>query len=100
MGVEIDPHLVEHARASADTLCASNARFVQGDLREIELPSADVYFMFVPASGSTEWAARLEPIAARRPIRLFSQALDLRCLPWLRRAGAGSHWVESYTSGQ
>jgi hypothetical protein len=99
VGIEIDRRLVGRAREAADALHVTRARFVEGDVREVELPIADAYFMFVPAVRSTDLAARLEPIAAKRRIRLFSQPLDTGQLPWLRRSGAASHWVEAYEAG-
>jgi SAM-dependent methyltransferase len=97
LGIEIDARLVERARAAAASLGLTRATFEVGDVREVEIPAADVYFMFIPALRSTELAARLEPIAARRRILLFSQALE--GVPWLRRTGAASHWVVAYEGG-
>jgi hypothetical protein len=100
-GLELDPALVDHARAAAKGLGLDPARatFVEADLRRSPLPSADVYYMYIPFVGSAEVVARLAPIARARPIRLFSQALDLQALPWLRARGEGSYWLESYEAG-
>jgi hypothetical protein len=34
--------------------------------------------------------------AAERKLLVFSPALDLSELPWLRAANAGSYWLEMY----
>jgi hypothetical protein len=39
---------------------------------------------------------RLRTFAEERKILLFSQALDLSDLPWLRRRNTASYWLEMY----
>jgi SAM-dependent methyltransferase len=95
-GIELDPHLVAEARAAAASLSLDNARFIEGDLQSTPLPPADVYYMFIPRLRSSEIVARLQPLARERKLLLFSQALDLRQLPWLKRSGRGSYWLELY----
>jgi SAM-dependent methyltransferase len=97
-GIEIDPRLVAHARAAAVALRLDEARFIEGDIRDVPLPPADVYYMYIPLVRSTGVAARLERIAAERGILVFSQALDLEQLAWLSRCDASSYWLEMYTS--
>lgn len=95
-GIDLDPGLVEHARAAAARLQLDRAQFVVGDIRELPLPEADVYYMFMPFVGSAQVVARLQPVAARRPLQLFSQTLDLERLPWLRATGHVCYWLELY----
>ncbi len=96
-GVEIDPELVSHARAAARALDLGNAHFALADMREAALPPADVYYMYSPVvRGAAAIVARLEPVARERRIRVFSQALDLTELPWLRPGKAESYWLQMY----
>lgn len=95
-GVELDSTLVTRARSAARSLRLDDAHFVQGDIRSAPLPPADVYYMYIPLTQSTGVVQRLEALAAERSIRLFSQALDLARLPWLRPGNAASYWLEMY----
>ena len=95
-GVEVDSPLVFRARSAACSLRLDEAHFIEGDLRDIPLPAADVYYMYVPLIRSTAIVERLREIAAERSIRLFSQALDLTRLPWLSPGHAASYWLQAY----
>jgi SAM-dependent methyltransferase len=95
-GVEIDSPLVSHARSAARSLQLDNAHFIEGDIREVPLPPADVYYMYIPLVHSTALVERLRTLAPERGILLFSQALDLTHLPWLRPCNAASYWLEMY----
>ena len=95
-GIDLDPRLVAHAQGAAHSLQLERAHFMHGDIRTATLPVADVYYMFIPFLRSAEVITRLEPIAAERKLLLFSQALDVQRLPWLRRLGAASYWLEMY----
>jgi protein-L-isoaspartate O-methyltransferase len=95
-GLERDPHLVCHASAAARSLELDNARFIEGDIREAPLPRADVYYMYSPLTQPTAVVARLKELATERRTLLFSQALDLGQLPWLKATGAASYWLVKY----
>ena len=95
-GVELDPELAVQAQAAARSLNLDNAHFIAGDIRESPLPTADVYYMFIPLSRSADVASRIREFAGERRILLFSQTLDLKRLPWLRSAKAASYWLEMY----
>jgi hypothetical protein len=97
-GLELDEQLVLHAERAAQWLRLDNASFAQGDIRTTALPDADVYYLFIPFIGSAEVVRRLAPLAQRRRLLLFAQALDLEPLPWLRAAGKSSYWLEMYES--
>jgi SAM-dependent methyltransferase len=99
-GVEIDPELVAHARAAARALALDGAVFIEGDMRTVPLPAADVYYSFIPSARSADVIARLAPVAAEQRIRLFAQRLDLERLPWLRAVDGASYWLETYESIQ
>jgi SAM-dependent methyltransferase len=97
-GVELDPALVGAARAAAGELQLTRARFLEGDLRSVPLPEADVYYLFIPLQRSAQLLQRLEPIARRRRISVFAQGLDLAVAPWLRKVGHASYWLEHFES--
>jgi SAM-dependent methyltransferase len=99
-GVELDPHLVSHARSAAAALHLENALFIEGDIRDAPLPPADVYYMYIPLVRPTALVTRLLEHAAERRILVFSQSLDLRQLPWLRAAHAASYWLEMYEGSE
>jgi SAM-dependent methyltransferase len=95
-GVELDSRRAGHARAAAEALELDNARFLDGDIRDVPLPLADVYYMYIPLMRSGAVAERLMRIAARKKIVLFAQPLDLTHLPWLKASTAASYWLEMY----
>jgi SAM-dependent methyltransferase len=97
-GLELDSQLVAGARSAARSLGLERAQFLQADIRDAPLPPADAYYLFIPFLGSAAVAERLAPIAAQRRLVLFSQALDLAAVPWLRATGARSYWLEMYES--
>ncbi|MBX3188951.1 MAG: hypothetical protein KF819_18165 [Labilithrix sp.] len=98
IGVELDAHLVAHARAASRALGLDGVELVEGDLRDVALPPADVYYMYIPFAGSAAVVERLAPIAAERDIVLFSQPLDGARFPWLEARGTASYWLEIYES--
>ena len=97
-GIELDPYLVAGAQAAAHSLSLTTPQFIAGDILSTPLPPADVFYMFIPWLRSAELVRRLKPLAAERKLLLFSQALDLRELPWLRRTDRASYWLELYES--
>jgi protein-L-isoaspartate O-methyltransferase len=97
-GVELDTQLMASAQSAARSLGLERAQFLHGDIRDVPLPPADAYYLFIPFLGSGAIAERLAPIAAQRKLLLFSQTLDLTELPWLRATGARSYWLEMYES--
>jgi SAM-dependent methyltransferase len=98
LGVELDPRLVSHARSAAGSLRLENAHFLEGNIRELSLPLADVYYMYIPLMQSTALVARLAALAAQRRILVFSQTLDLTQLPWLRATPETSYWLAMHES--
>jgi SAM-dependent methyltransferase len=97
-GIELDPHLVAHAEASALALGLERAHFLQGDIRSAELPDADAYYSFITLARPEDVIERLAPVAAERVIRVFSQPLDQKRVPFLRATGAASYWLSMYES--
>jgi SAM-dependent methyltransferase len=99
-GVEIDPHLVARAASAAASLGIANAQFLHGDIRHAAIPSADAYYLFIPLQHSEDVVERLAPVAAERSIRVLSQPLDEKRVPFLRASGASSYWLTMYESTQ
>ena len=95
-GVELDPDLVHRARSAAHALGLDSVRFIEGDIRNVPLPPADVYYMYIPLTDSAPVVERLMSCAADRRMLLFSQALNLTKHPWLRARGSSSYWLEMY----
>jgi SAM-dependent methyltransferase len=97
-GIEIDPRLVTHATEAAEALDLRTAHFALGDIRDIEIPRADAYFLFIPLRRSADVVVRLAQVAAERPIRVFSPPLDESHVPFLRASGPSSYWLTMYES--
>ena len=97
IGIEIDPVLASRARAASQSLGRA-IEIIEGDIRNLPLPPADVYYMYIPFIGSAEVVARLRSLAAERRILVFSQALPLATLPWLKPKNTSSYWLEMYES--
>jgi SAM-dependent methyltransferase len=97
-GLELDPALVAHAEAAAASLGLGRAHFLCADLREAELPPADVYYQFIPLDRSADVVARLAVLATTRSFHVFSQPLDEKRVPFLRATGASSYWLTMYQS--
>jgi SAM-dependent methyltransferase len=99
-GVELDPSLVAYASAAAASHRLDRAHFVQGDIRDAPLPPADAYYLFIPVHRSVDVAERLANVASERSIRVFSQPLDERRVPFLRASGEASYWLTKYESSR
>jgi SAM-dependent methyltransferase len=95
-GVEIDYQLVRHARSAAHSLRLDGAHFIHGDIRNAQLPAADIYYMYIPLSQPASVVGRLLSFAANDHVLLFAQPMELTQLPWLRRSRTSSYWLEMY----
>jgi SAM-dependent methyltransferase len=99
-GVELQPALVERARAAAARL-GVDAEFVCGDARTANLESGTVFYLYAPFTGSVlaEVLARLRLVAARRAIVICALGIDLqRAAPWLVPRASDSFWLTVYDS--
>lgn len=102
IGIEIQPHLAEIARATAARLGLSRCTTVLGDaaLLPRELARGTVLFLYCPFGG--ERVARvldaLEPVARSRRVRVCTLDLPLPPRAWLRRAGDGEGALDVYES--
>ena len=87
IGIEIQPALVEVARAVTEGLGMSRVSFLEGDAVELSarLPGATVFFLYCPfgAPRVARWLAALEPIARSKPLRICCVDLTLPPRAWL-----------------
>lgn len=83
-GFELQPHLVEHARALAGRLGLTNVGFTAGDAEQVE--AGTVFFIYASFNGPAlgRVLARLERIAARHPIVLCAVDFEVHGQRWLR----------------
>ncbi len=100
LGIEVDTQLARRAQEAAVALNVTNAAFVNADARVAELDSGDVFYLYVPFTGTVLDAvmARLADIARGRRIVVCSQALDAIRYPWLKKNNAARQWLEIYES--
>lgn len=95
VGVELQPHLVEHARGAATRLALDDVRVTVGGAAAGEIPEGSVYFICASFNGAAlaRVLGALARIAARRPIVLCAVGFEVR-QPWLReRRSAGPELV-------
>lgn len=87
LGIEVQPALVEAARALARRLRLGNLAFVEGDAAELPgaLERGSVFFLYCPFGGARleRVLAHLEPIARRRAIWIACVDLALPPREWL-----------------
>jgi SAM-dependent methyltransferase len=99
-GIELQPCLVDRARAAAVGL-GIDVRFTQADAREADLDDGTVFFLYAPFTGPVldEVACRLHAVAKRRAIVVCALAIDLdRHARWLVRRPIDSFWLTIYDS--
>lgn len=99
VGVELQPHLVGHARAAAARLGLDAVRFDVADAAAGEVPEGSVYFIYASFNGAAlaRVLGALERIAARRPIVLCAVGFEVR-EPWLRERRSASAELVFYDS--
>ena len=101
-GIEVQPQLVQAARALAARLGLSRVRCVQGDAAQLmpAMAMGTVFFFYCPFSGAR--LARvlddLEPVARAREIRICCVDLPLPPRPWLARQPGPGGALEVYRS--
>ena len=93
-GIERDPKLHAMAEGAARSLGLLDAHFEWADVLELDMPQADVVFMYLPFTGATlaRVLERLLAAGRARPARarsrfLCSAALELARYPELRPVG-------------
>jgi hypothetical protein len=72
IGIELEPAYVESGRHSAEELRLSNAKFLSSDVRDADLSSGTVFYLYTPFRGSIlrEVLDRLRAEADTREIRV------------------------------
>jgi SAM-dependent methyltransferase len=96
-GIELQPALVERARAAAASLGAE-VEFVEGDVRDVDLSDGTVFYLYVPFTGPA-LARVLERLRAiEHPIVVCALGVDLERATFLRRRPLDDFWLAIYDS--
>ena len=91
-GVEIEPVYCEYAQDCASEMGLSRVEFVEADVRDADLSSGTVFFLFTPFKGEMflQVMERLRVLASTRRIRVIGYgpcSAEIARLGWLRREG-------------
>jgi hypothetical protein len=99
-GIELQPALVEVARARASDLGLDGVSYQVGDARQLDVADATVVFMYLPFTGAVlaQVMGRLEAAARRRPLVVCTLGLDLAAHPWLAARPTEDLWLSIYDS--
>ena len=102
IALEIQPALVEAARALAARLNVDRLSVIEGDATELtgRLQHGSVFFLYCPFSGERleRVLADLEVIARTREIRVCCVDLPLPAVPWLELASPAADDLAVYRS--
>ena len=100
-GLELQPHLVDHARSAAIRLGLDGVRFDVADATAADIPDGNVYFIYASFNGAAHARVlgALERIAARHPIVLCAVGFEVR-EPWLRERRSTSPELVFYDSSR
>lgn len=99
IGIEIQRHLVEGARALCRALGIEGVSFVEGDAADPDVPlDGDVFYLYAPFNGPmrARVLGRLEAVAAKRPFVVCAVDFDLDDQRWLARRASSSLEVTFY----
>jgi hypothetical protein len=99
-GIELQPALVERARACASKL-GIDATFVHADAREATIDDGTVFFLYTPCTGSVlgEIFERLHGVARHHAIVVCALGFDVdRRLDWLAPRPTDAFWLTIYDS--
>ncbi|MDB4964349.1 MAG: hypothetical protein JWN44_38 [Myxococcales bacterium] len=101
VGVELQSHLVDHARTAATRLGLDDVRFTVADAAAGDIPEGSVYFIYASFNGAAlaRVLGALERIAARRPIVLCAVGFEVR-ESWLRERRSASPELVFYDSSR
>jgi SAM-dependent methyltransferase len=94
-GIEIEPAYCEYARACAAAQGLSDVEFIEGDVRNSDLSTGTVFFLFTPFKGSllAEVMEQLRILTSMRVIRIISYgpcSAEIARQTWLSRVGNGN----------
>jgi len=98
-GIELQPHLVEEARACASALGLTRCTYHAADARHAHLAEGTVFFMYLPFTGEVmeEALNNLHRAAQQRAIVVCALGFDLT-REWLKPRTAYSFWLTLYDS--
>jgi methyltransferase family protein len=99
-GIEIQPALVDRARAAASAL-GIDASFIQSDVRDADLDDGTVFFLYAPFTGPVlgDVLERMHAVARRRSIVVCALGVDLeRDARWLVPRPSDAFWLTIYDS--
>ncbi|MGH9888366.1 MAG: hypothetical protein ACREBE_22720 [bacterium] len=84
LGIEIQPPLVQDARACCAALCLGDVAFLQADAAETDLDGS-VFFLYAPFNGAmlARVVDRLAAVAGRRRIVVCTVGMELPEVRWL-----------------
>ncbi|MGE0871046.1 MAG: hypothetical protein AB7P03_20955 [Kofleriaceae bacterium] len=96
-GIELQHHLVEHARARCDALGLTEIELVHANAAELELDGS-VFLLYAPCNGALLEAVlrRIESVARRRTIVVCTIDLELEHVRWLVRRATASTEISIY----
>lgn len=94
IGIDIQTHLLEIARAALKKQNVGDVDLVCGDARNVPLPAANIFFMYQPFGGPIMDAVlgRLKELSTFRPITLWWIGFQQQ---WM---GASTSWLQWSTS--
>jgi SAM-dependent methyltransferase len=97
-GIELQPHLVEAARATCTELHLPAVTFTHGNAADLELDGS-VFFLYAPFNGDmlARVVRRLEAVARRRRIIIATVDLELQDVPWLAARPSSRAALTLYT---
>jgi hypothetical protein len=100
-GIEIQPHLVDRARATCAELRLWAVTIEQANAAEHALDGS-VFFLYAPFNGEmlAQVVRRLEEVARRRRIIIGTVDLELHDTPWLVARPSSRAALTLYTSAQ
>lgn len=100
LGIELDATLAHASRDAAVSLSLERVRIVEDDARRAPLDAGDVFFMYLPFTGTPFHAVmdRIERVALSKRVVVCAVAIDVRRFRWLRPVGAPSCWLQVYES--
>ncbi len=99
-GIEIQPALVDRARAAAARL-GIDVRFTLADARDASLTDGTVFFLYAPFEGPVlaHVLRRLHAVATTMPIVVCALGVDLeRDAAWLSPRPSKAFWLTIYDS--
>jgi SAM-dependent methyltransferase len=98
-GIELQPALVDRARACAARL-EIDVRFTVGDVRDACLDDGTAFFLYLPFTGPVLSAVleRLRAVAERKAIVVCALGVDLDPSSWLARRDVDAFWLSIYDS--